>query len=153
MSIKSTFAGALLAVSLAAPAMAAAGPAGFAPAAFGPQRGAWEQIGAREVSFRAERDVIVARGADRHRQLMVCVYRQPIRVFDMDVRFANGGHQDVGVRSIIGAGQCTRAIDLNGHRRNIHTVSLSYKAVNGRPFGAHFGGRLAPTALVRVFAR
>lgn len=153
MSIKLSIAGALIAVSLGAPSLASAAPAGFAPAAFAQHRGGWELIGARDVGFRTERDVILARGNDRHRQLMVCVYRQPVRMLDLDVRFANGGHQDIGVRSVIGAGQCTRAIDLKGNRRNIRSVSMTYKSMTGRPFGARFGAHLAQNAAVRVYAR
>lgn len=149
MKLKLALAGALLTFGLASPALAAPN--------FGPQQAsyhgvrnmAWEQIGSREVSFRAERDVIIARGNDRHRQIMVCVYRQPVRMLDLDVRFANGGHQDLGVRNVIGAGQCTRAIDLNGQRRNIRSIALGYKTIAGH----RFGGRFAQTALVRVFAR
>ena len=73
---------------------------------------------------------------------MLCVYNQPVRMYDLDVRFHNGGVQDVSVRNVIGAGQCTRAIDLNGQRRDIQSVSLAYRALG---FGRG--------ALVRVFAR
>jgi hypothetical protein len=149
MKLKFALAGALLALGLANPALAAPGY-GPHPAAYnGHRQAAWELIGAREVSFRAERDTIFAQGRDRHRQVMICVYRAPVRMLDVDVRFKNGGRQDLAVRDVIGAGQCTRAIDLKGKRRDIQSVSLSYKTIaNFRPHN-----RFPSTAVVRVYAR
>ncbi len=154
MSLKSTIAGALLSLCLVSPALAAPsfGPSGFGPrpiAYGGHRQSTWELIGAREVSFRANRDTIFARGNDRQRQIMICVYRQPVRMLDVDVRFSNGGHQDLNVRNVIGEGQCTRAMDLRGHRRDIRSITLNYKSIGGH----RFGGRFAQTALVKVFAR
>ena len=48
-------------------------------------------------------------------------------MIDLDVRFANGGHQDVPVRSLLRAGSCTRNIDLNGRDRNISSISVVYE--------------------------
>ena len=171
MKIKLTLAGALLAFGLATPSFAApasfgshapAAPAfnaapiaatfaahpgyGQYPGAFLPKRPAqWELVGQRNVNFRGGYDNIPVAGRERYAQVMLCVYNQPIRVNDLDVRFANGRSQDVAVRSTIGAGQCTRAIDLNGQRRDIKSVSLAARAIGFVPFGRG--------ALVRVFAR
>lgn len=154
MKLKFVLASALLTLGLAAPAVAA--PFGPQPIAYPNYRHAqWELIGTTNVSFRAERDTIYARGNDRHRQVMVCVYRNPVRIFDLDVKFQNGRSQDLAVRNVIGAGQCTRAIDLNGQRRNIRSVTLAYKSagrVFSGPFGGPFGGRFGQ-AQVRVYAR
>jgi len=151
MNLKLALAGAVLAFGFVSPAFAAPyhGPQPSPVAYPNFRHSAWELIGTRDVSFRAERDTIFARGQDRHRQIMVCVYRKPVRVLDLDVRFANGGHQDVGVRNVIGAGQCTRVIDLKGNRRDIRSVSIAYKTVHGFRFGGGFG----QNALVRVYAR
>lgn len=160
MKLKRTLAGALLATTLASPAFAY--PSNFpqaSPAAYSDFRpAAWNLIGTRDVSFRAERDIIPVRGNDRSRQIMICVYKQPVRLLDADVRFANGGHQDLNVRNIIGAGQCTRAIDLQGNRRDIRMISLSYKTATGARFddrghrGERFGG-FGQNAQVRIYAR
>jgi hypothetical protein len=82
---------------------------------------------------------------------MVCVYNKPVRFLDMDVRFGNGRSQDIGVRNVIGAGQCTRAIDLNGHRRDIRSVSFTYRTAPGFHRTGNFG-RFQP-AYIRVYAR
>jgi hypothetical protein len=142
MKLKLALAGALLALGLAAPAMAH----GYGPVAHYPGGYAsWELIGTRNVSFRIERDTIFAHGHDGHRQIKVCAYRQPVRLFDLDVRFRNGGHQDVPVRAVLYPGQCTRAIDLVGHRRDIRTVSFVYRSLPGF--------RHYRPAVVQVFAR
>ena len=54
-------------------------------------------------------------------RIKLCVYRNPVHFYDLDVRFRNGGHQDVSIRQRINPGECTRAIDLNGDDRNITT--------------------------------
>lgn len=164
MKTKLALASALLALGLATPSMAAPfgpqpqpQPAAFGnhygqqPAAYGGnyRPGQWELIGTSQVSFRKEKDTIYARGNDRHRQIMVCVYNQPVRVSDLDVKFANGRSQNLSVRNVLNAGQCTRAIDLAGNRRDIRSVSIAYKALPNFKIGWKF----APTATVKVFAR
>jgi hypothetical protein len=144
----------LLTFGLATPALAHPanqGPYGN-PYNNGYRHSQWEAIGARQVSFRTERDTIAVRGNERHRQIMVCVYNRPVRFLDMDVRFGNGRSQDVSLRSVIGAGQCSRAIDLNGRHRDIRAVSFAYKSLPGYHRVGRFG-RFAQPAMVRVYAR
>lgn len=155
MKLKTALATALLAAGFAAPSFAA--PAlpmaahGFPQAAFRPaakpaplaRPAQWELVGQRTVSRRLERETIPVVGRDRHKQIMMCVYNTPVRVQDFDVRFANGGAQDVAVRNVIGAGQCTRAIDLKGQKRDIKSVTLAYKSM----------GLFKRGALVKIFAR
>ncbi|MEQ1864960.1 MAG: hypothetical protein ABL996_09935 [Micropepsaceae bacterium] len=161
MKLKFALAGAVLATTLASPAFAypSYGPQ-TTPAAYSNFRhAAWELVGTRDVSFRVERDTIMVRGNDRSRQIMICVYKQPVRLLDADVRFANGGHQDLFVRNVIGAGQCTRAIDLQGNRRDIRSISLSYKTATGARFenrhrgNDRFGNGFGQSAQVRIYAR
>ena len=103
----------------------------------------WRLIGTRDVRDRTDRDTIVVEGPRQFERIKLCVYRNPVHFHDVDVRYANGGHQDVSVRQRINPGQCTRAIDLNGDDRNITTVSLLYEETSYRR-GAH--------ATVRLFA-
>ena len=104
---------------------------------------AWTQIGARDVRDRTDRDTIVVEGPRQFERIKLCVYRNPVHFIDVDVRFANGGHQDVPVRARINPGQCTRNIDLTGDDRNITSISMLYEETSWRR-GAH--------ATVRVFA-
>jgi hypothetical protein len=93
---------------------------------------AWDLLGTRDVRDRTERDTIVVEGPRQFERIRLCVYRQPVHFIDLDVRFANGGHQDVSVRQRINPGECTRAIDLNGDDRNIASVSMVYEETSFR---------------------
>jgi hypothetical protein len=108
-----------------------------------PASAEWRVIGVRDVRDRTDRDTIVVEGARQFERIKFCVYRNPVHFIDVDVRYANGGHQDVSVRQRINPGECTRAIDLNGDDRNITTVSMLYEETSWRR-GAH--------ATVRLFA-
>ena len=123
----------LLALILIATAMPAAA-----------QRGGWVQIGEREVNDRVDRDVVAAEGRRRFTQVRICVGRHAIRFFDVDVRFRNGGNQDVPVRAVIPAGGCTRDVALAGRGgRDIATVAFTYEAASLGRERSH----------VRVYAR
>lgn len=93
---------------------------------------AWDLIGARDVRDRTERDTIYVEGPRQFERIRLCAYRNPINIYDLDVRFANGGHQDVSVRTRINPGECTRAIDLIGDDRNIVSVSMVYEETSFR---------------------
>ncbi len=135
MKLKLALAAALMTVGLAAPASAHYPP---------PWAPTWDLLGTRTVRHFAERDVIPAFGHRHYRELKVCAYNKPIRFYDLDVVFHNGGHQDVPVRAVLYPGQCTRAVDLFGYRRDIRFVSMAYETL-----GWHHG----PRAFVRVYAR
>jgi hypothetical protein len=93
---------------------------------------AWDVIGAREVRDRTERDTILVEGHRQFERIKLCVYRNPVHFYDVDVRFRNGGHQDVSIRQRINPGECTRAIDLNGDDRDIVSVSMLYEETSFR---------------------
>ena len=88
-------------------------------------RAAWRTIAYTQVNGR-DRDTIRVPGTARYRQLRVCVFGGPIEMRDVDVGFRNGGHQDIGTRSLIRAGTCTRNLDLRGNRRDVSYVRLRY---------------------------
>jgi hypothetical protein len=94
-----------------------------APPAF-----SWELLGSRDVADRVDRDSIAVEGNRRFDRIRLCVSERPVHFIDLDVRFANGGHQDVPVRAQIRAGQCTRSIDLTGDNRNVASVAMVYEA-------------------------
>jgi hypothetical protein len=85
----------------------------------------WHTIAYTTVNGR-DSDTIRVPGTARYRQLRVCVYGGPIRMRDVDVRFRNGGHQDIGTRQLMRAGTCTRNVDLAGRRRDVTQVRLRY---------------------------
>ena len=103
---------------------------------------AWDLLGTRDVRDAVDRDVIVVEGARQFQRIRLCAYERPVHIIDLDVHFANGGHQDVSVRARIRPGDCTRAIDLVGDDRNITRVAMVYEETSFR----------RRTATVRVFA-
>jgi hypothetical protein len=98
---------------------------GTTPAAAQRWRSNWRTIAYTTVSGR-DSDRIRVPGTARYRQMRVCVYGGPIDMRDVDVWFRNGGHQDIGTRSLMRAGTCTRNLDLNGRRRDVTEVRLRY---------------------------
>ena len=102
---------------------------------------AWTQLGVREVADRTDHDSIRLPGNRVFNRIRLCVYRNPIRFYDLQVKYRNGGVQDVSVRDFIGPGQCTRSIDLNGRFRNIDRIDMTYEETSWRH----------RTATVRVF--
>ncbi|MEZ5894157.1 MAG: DUF2541 family protein [Parvularculaceae bacterium] len=103
---------------------------------------AWDRIGTRTVTDHGDRDVITVAGGKRYDRIKVCVYKHPVEFYDLDVNYANGGHQDVNIRSRINPGDCTRNIDLTGDDRNITKIVLKYEETSRR----------RARAKVRVFA-
>lgn len=103
---------------------------------------AWDNIGQRNVSDRAERDTMTIEGRRQYERLKICVYRNPVHFIDVDIMFRNGGHQDVAVAARIGPGDCTRVIDLKGDDRDIRSITFRYEETS----------RKRRSATVKVFA-
>lgn len=85
----------------------------------------WRTIAYTRVNGR-ESDTINVRGTARYRQMRLCVYGGPINMRDVDVRFRNGGHQDIGTRHLMRANTCTRTLDLRGRYRDVTQIRLRY---------------------------
>jgi hypothetical protein len=85
----------------------------------------WRTIAYTQVNGR-DTDTIRLPGTARYRQLRLCVFNGPIEMRDLDVRFRNGGHQDVNVRQLLRPGSCTRNIDLAGRRRDVTSIRIKY---------------------------
>ncbi len=88
----------------------------------------WRTIGYTRVDGR-DSDRINLPGITRQRSIRLCSMNAPLRLRDFDIRFANGGRQDVNTRAILPAGRCTRAVDLRGNRRDIESIRLRYEPI------------------------
>jgi hypothetical protein len=88
----------------------------------------WRTVGFTTVDGR-DSDTINLPGVTRQRSIRLCAINQPLGLRDFDVRFANGGRQDINTRAILRPGTCTRAVDLRGNRRDITSVRLRYDAI------------------------
>ena len=97
------------------------------------QYGRWQERGWRTVAYERvdgrDTDTVRLRGNIRERAIRVCAINQPLNLRDFDIRYANGGHQDVNTRAVLRAGTCTRAVDLRGNRRDIASVRLKYAPI------------------------
>ncbi|RMG14263.1 MAG: hypothetical protein D6731_10615 [Planctomycetota bacterium] len=94
----------------------------------------WVVLGERKVAFGGDTDVIPCSHKGRFRKIKLKVRGNPVHLADLDIHFANGGHQDVAVRSEIRAGGETRVIDLPGGARTIARVTLRYRTrLGGKP--------------------
>lgn len=89
----------------------------------------WRTIGYARVDGR-DSDRINLPGFTRQREIRLCAMNAPLRLRDFDIRFANGGRQDVNTRAVLPAGRCTRAVDLRGNRRDIASVRLRYEPIS-----------------------
>ena len=115
----------LAAVTLAT-SLAAATPAAAQQGRW--NEGNWRTIGTARVDGRDTATVQLP-GVTRQREVRVCALNAPLRLRDFDIRFANGGRQDVNTRAVLDAGTCTRAVDLRGNRRDVTAVRLRYEPV------------------------
>jgi hypothetical protein len=123
MTMKRTF---ILAAATAAATLVAIAPASAQQWRWN-ERG-WRTIGYTRVDGR-DSDRIRLPGVTRQREIRLCAMNAPLRLRDFDIRFANGGRQDVNTRAVLPAGRCTRAVDLRGNRRDIESIRLRYEPI------------------------
>ena len=124
-----------------APAATPAATPAAKPAA---KRGKAVFLGARQVSFRAEKDVIGVRNAGRFRSIKLHVSGSPMALYKLKVTFANGSHFSPNTRLHFDQGSWTRTIDLPGDKRRITKVEFWYRSKrvkNGRARVQLFGVR------------
>lgn len=99
------------------------------------QAGDWVLLGQRQVSDRADHDVIMVTGArGDFRRIKLTVQRASVDFHRVTVHFGNGSKQEVELRHTVRAGGESRAIDLEGNERVINRVEFWYDAntVRGR---------------------
>jgi hypothetical protein len=89
----------------------------------------WRTIGFTTVDRGVDRDTIRVRGDARFRAVRLCVFNAPLRMRDIDIRFANGRSQDVRVRARFAPGTCSRVVDLRGRGRDIRSIRMTYSPI------------------------
>lgn len=124
----------ILRAALAALALVAGGAA---PAA------ADDFLGSRTVAYLSEWDAIEVPGSTVYTAIRLCVADHAVQFTDLNVIYANGGHDDLPVRLVVPAGECTRWIDLRGGRRDVARVTMRYDT----------WGNAGPRATISVFGR
>lgn len=94
----------------------------------------WRFLGKRKVNGLVDVDQInVGLAAGTFDKLRLKVTGNDLMIYDLDVRYGNGAHDDLPVRALIPQGGYTRAIDLRYTDRFIRHVRFTYgKFANGR---------------------
>ncbi|MCA8916391.1 MAG: hypothetical protein KDB90_13355 [Planctomycetes bacterium] len=88
-----------------------------------------ELLGTRKVDFKGDFDTImVTLKEGTFHAIRVDVEGSAIEMWDIDVFFSNGGHEDFNTRLNFAEGSWSRRIDLRGGARGIKKVTFKYKS-------------------------
>jgi hypothetical protein len=93
----------------------------------GNQQGRWFYIATTEVRLSGERDVVNVHGKEIFRAIKFRVTRNPVEVFDLNVVFENGQHQNFPVKNIFQQGTESRALTFQGNNRRIRSIIFNYR--------------------------
>lgn len=97
------------------------------------RRRAWVLLGERHIDGRVDSDKIdIGRDNGTFRGIQFRVSGGTVNFERISVKYLNGQHEDIDVRSEIRSGGKTRVIDLPGARRVIESVSMWYSKANWR---------------------
>ena len=95
--------------------------------------GRWSLLGERHIDGRADNDKIdIGKDNGSYRAIQFRVQGGTVNFDRISVRYLNGEHEDIDVRSEIPPGGKTRVIDLPGNRRVIESISMWYSKGNWR---------------------
>lgn len=92
-------------------------------------RDGWVTLARKGVNTRVDNDVVTLPGSMRYKKLRLCSLDAPFSLRAMSVRYANGESQRFKAAMLVRAGHCTRKFDLNGKRRDIASIYLTYARV------------------------
>jgi len=96
-------------------------------------RGDWRKLGERWVDGTHDRDVIAVGAREgAYRRIMIVVEHSPLEMYDVTVRFTDGGTYSPATRHVFGANTHSHVIDLPGSRRTIRSVEFRYGNLPGR---------------------
>ena len=93
-----------------------------------PQNNKWVLIARTETKLNLDQDVVVINGKNVFRAIKFRVTHSPIEIFDLDVVFDNGEHQDLTVKNIFQPNTESRVLDLPGNKRKIKSIVIKYRS-------------------------
>ena len=94
-----------------------------------PTEDGWTQLGARQVDFRSDHDVIRVEGQRRFNTILVAVEGADVEISNISVNFANGEHYDPELRLVFEENSRSRFIDLPGAARDISNIEFRYRTL------------------------
>jgi hypothetical protein len=113
------------------------------PAAQG-QQGQWVHLGARQVDFRVDHDVVRATGEGRFKRIRLVVEGGDLEMFDVRITFGDGATFTPGTHLTFRAKSRSRVIDLPGAARIVRWIDFYYRSASGARQGkatVHLYGR------------
>lgn len=98
-------------------------------------QGDWEHLGCMNVGRRPGSDFLeLSRRDGRFSALSLLAIGNDVEIIDLKVVYGNGRPDDIRVRSVLGEGNRTRPLDLEGRERFIDRIELASK-INRRGDG------------------
>ena len=85
-------------------------------------------LGARWVTFRAEKDTILSGHRGTFSKLRLHVSGSPLEMYNVRITFGNGGTYSPQTRLVFAQGAWSRVIDLPGNARNIRKIEFWYRS-------------------------
>jgi hypothetical protein len=95
------------------------------------QQAGWQQIGARQVNFRVDHDVITAGLRGRFRAVRIVVDGGDLEMFDVKFTFGDGETFSPALRFYFKEGSRSRTVNLPGAARIIRRIDFFYQSAPG----------------------
>jgi len=94
-------------------------------------KGKWKKLGAKEVTFKLDKDVVqVGPNQGTFSKLKIYVSSGNLNMHKMVVEYRNGSKENIEIKSNFRKGDNTRTIDLNGNKRAIKDITFWYDTKN-----------------------
>lgn len=110
-----------------------------------PTHSKWVFIARTETKLNVDKDIVTIRGKNAFRALKFKVTNNPIEIYDLDVVFDNGQHQDIAVKNTFQPNSESRVLDLPGNTRRIKSIVIKYRSqgnlLNQKAFVQFWGMR------------
>jgi hypothetical protein len=89
----------------------------------------WTHMGARQVDFRSDHDVIRMEGQRKFNSILLAVEGADVEISNVSVNFANGEHFAPDLRLVFEENSRSRVIDLPGDARDIRNIEFRYRTL------------------------
>lgn len=105
--------------------------------------GGWQLLGEQSVNLVIDHDEFMLGNAnDQFSKIRIKAIDGPIHFQNMRVHFDNGSVQNIPIKTVLRQGEVSRAIRLDGGRRNLKKITFWYNTVgflNGKSKVAVYG--------------
>lgn len=88
----------------------------------------WVLIARTQTRLNLDQDMVVINGQNVFRAIKFRVTHNLIEIYDLDVVFENGEHQDIPVKNVFQPSTESRVLDLPGNKRRIKSIIIKYRS-------------------------